>query len=128
MIVVDCSVVVDALVGVDSELWHERLAKQRLTAPSLLDYEFLSALRGLERGGRITTPRAIDALSDFGQLPVRRWDFSSPLRWRSFDLRSNLTAYDAAYVALAEALECPLLTRDSRLAKAAKDVVEVKLV
>lgn len=128
MIVVDCSVVVDALLGVgDGTSWNERLGGHRLAAPALLDYEFLSAIRGLERGGHLSTPRAMDALSDLDQLPVRRWDLSSPLRNRTFDLRENFTAYDAAYVALAEALDCPLLTRDGRMAKAARELVEVEL-
>ncbi|WP_425402289.1 type II toxin-antitoxin system VapC family toxin [Glaciibacter superstes] len=56
-------------------------------------------------------------MTDFEDLPIRRWPSADALRRRVFQLRDNISAYDAAYVALAEALGCPLLTRDSRLAK-----------
>ncbi len=64
-------------------------------------------------------------MTDFDDLPVRRWPSGAALRLRGFSLRDNLTAYDAAYVALAEALECPLLTRDARLARAGGHHVEI---
>ena len=57
-------------------------------------------------------------LSDFDDLPIHRWPSAGGLRLRAFDLRDTLSAYDAAYVALAEALDCPLLTRDARLGRA----------
>ncbi len=67
----------------------------------------------------MSAARALDVLTDFEDLPVHRWAAGDALRRRAFDLRQNLTAYDGAYVALAEALECPLVTRDVRLARAA---------
>lgn len=117
MIVVDAAAVVDALSAVDgaSEL-RARLSREELHAPSLLDFEVVSTLRGLALGGQLSATRATDLLGDFDDLPVQRWPFVDALRRRAFQLRDNLSGYDAAYVALAEALECPLLTRDKRLA------------
>jgi predicted nucleic acid-binding protein len=61
--------------------------------------------------------RAQDLLTDFEDLPIQRWPSAGPLRRRAFQLRDSVSAYDAAYVVLAEALDCPLLTRDARLAR-----------
>ena len=118
MIVVDCAAVVDALTGLKGcEELRDCLAEEELHAPALLDFEFVSALRGLTRAGRLSVARAQDALTDFEDLPVHRWESGDALRRRAFSLRDNLTAYDAAYVVLAEALECELVTRDARLAR-----------
>lgn len=128
MIVVDTSAVVDALTGVDGAGGvREELARGELQAPSLLDFEVVSVVRGLTLGGHLSTARAQDALSDFDALPIRRWPSAAVLRLRAFALRENLSAYNAAYVVLAEALRCPLLTRDARLARAAGQLVEVRL-
>lgn len=117
MIVVDAAAVVDALTLVDgTEDLRHRLAVQVLHAPMLLDYEVVAAMRGLTAGG-LSVPRAQDALADFDDLPIQRWSPHDALRRRAFELRHNLSAYDAAYVALAEALECPLITRDGPLAR-----------
>ncbi|MGY2084499.1 type II toxin-antitoxin system VapC family toxin [Blastococcus sp. SYSU DS0539] len=119
MIVVDCSVVVDALTLVDGgDRLRDRLGGETLHSPALLDYEFVSALRDLVLRRDLAVERAQDALDDFGSLPVRLWPAGDALRRRALSLRANLSAYDAAYVALAEALECPLVTRDARLARA----------
>ena len=118
MIVVDSAAIVDALTLVEgTEQLRSELIGQELHAPALLDSEVVSALRGLTIGGQISPARAEDALSDFDALPIQRWPSSAPLRRRAFALRDNLSAYDAAYVALAEALECPLMTRDARLGR-----------
>lgn len=118
MIVVDAAALVDALtVGEDTNGLRSRLASEELNAPALLDYEVVSALRGLTLAGRLSEARATDALTDFDDLPVTRWPFEDALRRRAFQLRHNVSGYDAAYVALAEALDCPLLTRDHRLAR-----------
>lgn len=120
MIVVDSAAVVDALTAVEgSERLREVLGDEELHAPALLDFEVVSALRGLTRARRISVARALDVLTDFEDLPVHRWPAGDALRRRVFDLRDNLTAYDGAYVALAEALQCRLVTRDLRLARAA---------
>lgn len=118
MIVVDSSVVVDALTAAPGTAdLRARLADEDLHAPGLLDFEVVAALRGLVMGGHLSAARAQDALTDFEDLPRERWPSADPLRRRSFRLRDNVSAYDAAYVALAEALECPLVTRDARLAR-----------
>lgn len=118
MIVVDAAAVVDAITGVQgcAEL-RNRLAAEELHAPALLDFEFVSALRGLTLGGHLSPARASDALTDFHALTIYRWEAGDALRRRAYSLRGNLTAYDAAYVALAEALGCELVTRDARLAR-----------
>lgn len=128
MIVVDCSVVVDVLTVEGADPIAELLGQERVAAPILIDFEFVSAVRGLTMGGHISEPRALDALNDFESLQIERWALPSELRTRVFELSHNLTAYDAAYVALAEALDCSLITRDRRLAAAAKDMVDVTVV
>ena len=128
MIVADCSVLVDALTADDGDHLVELIAGERVAAPILIDYEFVSAVRGLTRGKHLSEPRALDALSDFDALQIERWALPDVLRRRVFELRHNLTAYDAAYVALAEALDCSLMTRDRRLGAAAKDTVDVRVV
>lgn len=58
-----------------------------------------------------------DALTDFEDLPIHRWPASDAMRRRAYGLRDNVSAYDAAYIALAETLACPLVTRDAALAR-----------
>lgn len=126
MIVVDCVAVVDALTSVDgSDDLRASLADEDLRAPTLLDFEVVPALRGLTLRSQINPARALDALTDFDAFPIQRWPSASPLRLRAFSLRHNLSACDAACVALAEALQCPLLTRDRRLACSSGHDVEV---
>lgn len=118
MIVLDCSAAVDALTAAPgTDFLRRELADEDLHAPTLLDFEVVSALRGMVRRGSLSESRALDALSDFADLQVERWPSSDPLRRRAFQLRDSISAYDAAYVALAEALECPLVTRDARLSR-----------
>ena len=118
MIVVDCAAVVDALTAVaGTDDLRARLAAEELHAPSLLDFEIVFALRGLTLAGHLSAARAQDLLTDFDDLPIQRWPSANALRRRAFQLRDNVSAYDAAYVALAEALDCTLLTRDARLAR-----------
>jgi predicted nucleic acid-binding protein len=126
MIVVDAAAVVDALTGLQGceELRH-CLAVEELHAPTLLDFEFVSAMRGLTLAGSLTAARANDALTDFEALPIHRWKAGDALRRRAYSLRQNLTAYDAAYVALAEALQCELVTRDARLARSSGHAVPI---
>lgn len=115
---VDTSAVVDALTMVEgTEGLRDELAGASLHAPGLIDYEVVAALRGLTLGGKLTLARAADALGDFADLRIRRWPAVMPLRARAFGLRDSVSAYDAAFVALAEALDCPLVTRDARLAR-----------
>jgi len=119
MIVVDASVVVTALAddGADGALARARLRGQRLAAPHLIDLEVLSAWRRLVSTGDLDGRRAELALGDLALLRVERVAHT-PLLGRCWELRSTLTVYDAAYVALAEALDVPLVTADRRLAAA----------
>lgn len=118
MIVVDASAILELLLRTrkahkiedrmfgDGESWH---------APHLIDVEVLQVLRRLARDQTLTQKRAQEALDDLADLPMERYPHRSLLQ-RSWELRHNLTAYDAVYVALAEALHCPLITCDARLA------------
>ena len=116
MIVIDCSAVVDALTTADdANSLRARMSDEDLHAPALLDFEVVAALRGLVLGSHLTPTRAEDALTDFDDLTIERWPSSDSLQRRSFQLRHNVSAYDAAYIALAEALDCPMLTRDAKL-------------
>lgn len=129
MIVVDASAVVDALSGLAGcEDLHALLVAQDLHAPTLLDYEVVSALRGMVLRQELSAARAEDLLTDFEALPVERWEAGDGLRRRAFSLRANLSAYDAAYVALAESLGCDLVTRDARITRAAGHDVRVVVV
>jgi predicted nucleic acid-binding protein len=128
VIVVDAAAVVDALTVVEgSEDLRAEIANDELHAPTLLDFEVVSALRGLTLGGHISAARAHDALTDFDALSIQRWTNMAPLRLRAFSLRDNLSASDAAYVVLAEALQCPVLTRDTRLSRSGGHNVEVRV-
>ncbi len=128
MIVVDSAAVVDALTAVEgSEDLRAEIATGDLHAPTLLDFEVVSALRGLTLGGHLTPARARDALTDFDALTIQRWSNAAPLRLRAFSLRNDVSAYDAAYVVLAEALQCPVLTRDTRLARSSGPQVEIRV-
>jgi predicted nucleic acid-binding protein len=121
VIVIDASVLVDFLLGrpqaVDTvELAFEGREHEPLHAPDLIEPETLNALRGLARSGAVTDRRATEAVSDLGSARLIRYPHA-PLRERVWELRHDLTAYDATYLALAEALEDPLLlTGDAALA------------
>jgi predicted nucleic acid-binding protein len=128
VIVADCAAVIDALAGLPGtgDL-RALLAVEELHAPTLLDYEVVSAARGLTLGGHLSPGRAEDLLADFDDLAVHRWPSAAALRRRAFQLRENVSAYDAAYLALAEALECPLVTRDARLGRSSGHGVRVEV-
>lgn len=128
MIVLDTSAVLEALVAADpdEELVGRLGDDGDLHAPHLIDVEALHALRGLVLGGRLSADRAGDARSDLAELRIVRYGHE-PLTDRIWELGENLTAYDAAFVALAELLEAPLVTCDARLADAAGHAAEVEL-
>lgn len=86
-----------------------------LGSPHLVDLEFLQALRRLVRRSEITLDRAIDARTLLAELALLRFPHA-PLTDRIWELRENMSAYDAAFVALAEALDSPLITCDAALA------------
>ena len=128
MLVIDASVLAVALIddGPDGDLVRVRLRGERLAAPALIDLEVISVWRGLARGGHLDARRVGQALDDLQDLPMQRVEHT-PFVARCWELRDNLTVYDAAYVALAEALQAPLLTGDRRLARATgpRCVIEV---
>ena len=119
MIVVDASVVVTALAddGDDGDRVRERLRGERLAAPHLIDLEVVSAWRRLAAAGRLDDRRVALAMIDLGALRIERAPHQ-PLVRRCWELRANLTVYDASYVALAETIDAVLLTGDRRLAEA----------
>ncbi|MCI0689168.1 MAG: type II toxin-antitoxin system VapC family toxin [Sporichthyaceae bacterium] len=98
-----------------------------LHAPYLLDVEVVSGLRGLVRGKVLTAARAEHAMADYDDLAMTRYAHLGLIP-RIWQLRDNLTAYDATYVALAEALDCALLTADGRLTAAAGPRCAVRFI
>jgi predicted nucleic acid-binding protein len=96
-------------------------------APSILDAEVLSALRGLVRGLKFAQAAAADLIVDLMVLPVDRWHMS-PLLPRMWELRDNLTPYDAAYVALAELTGAILVTGDERITAAPGTRCDIQLI
>jgi predicted nucleic acid-binding protein len=120
MIVVDASVLANA-VGDDEESGRqarELLREHReLAAPDLVDVETAAVLRRRWLAGTITDERFEQAIEDLTDIPLARFPTLGLMR-RAFELRANVTAYDACYVALAEALDWPLCTVDRRLAHA----------
>lgn len=129
MIVVDASIVVTALAddGPDGDRVRERLRGERLAAPHVIDLEVTSAWRRLVASGRLDDRRADLARADFDALRLDRAPHS-PLLARCWELRHNLTIYDAAYVALGELMATPLLTGDAKLTAAPGIRCEVELV
>lgn len=121
MIVVDASVLADSLADDGTRGDRARAAiraASEVAAPDIIDIETMSALRRLCVVHRTLTPRRFAvAVGDLAVAPLERHPSRALLR-RVYDLRNNLTAYDAAYVALAEALRCDLVTADADLAGA----------
>lgn len=126
MVVVDASLMVAALVdsGPGGEWAENVLARNALAAPELLLVETGNILRRLERAGELSTLEATSAQRDLPRLDLELFPFS-PFADRVWALRENLTGYDAWYVALAEALECPLMTLDRRLGRASGPSCEI---
>jgi len=119
VIVVDTSAFLEALIGrPPPEPLQARLLATSLYAPHVVDLEFLQALRRLSDGGGLARSDAEQAREHFAALPIVRYAHTI-LADRIWGLRHNLTPYAAAYVALSEALDAPLITADARMARAA---------
>lgn len=120
MIVIDASVLAN-IVGDDGQDGHRAREEVRdvgdVAGPDLVDVETVSVLRKRWLAGTLSDHRFAAAVEDLQQLPVERVPALRLMR-RAYELRANVTAYDASYVALAELLGCELLTADQRLAKA----------
>jgi len=130
LIVVDATVVATALADetVDGDIARARMRRGRdLHAPHLIDLEVCSALRRQTFAGLLTDRRFEQAIEDLAALPITRYPHIQFLG-RVFELRHNLTPYDAVYVALAEALSCTLVTSDGAFEAAPNINCEVELL
>jgi predicted nucleic acid-binding protein len=130
VIVLDASAVLEVLLhrpGAGCIL--DRLSEEgeSLHVPHLLDVEVAQVLRRYALSGELDGRRGAEALENLADLPLHRYPHE-PLMGRVWELRHNLTAYDAVYVALAEALEAPLVTKDRRLASAGGHAAAVEAI
>ncbi|HLV96927.1 MAG TPA: type II toxin-antitoxin system VapC family toxin [Candidatus Acidoferrales bacterium] len=129
MIVLDASAAIEWLlqspvgIRIDRRIFSP---SETLHAPHLLDVEVAQVLRRYVRDKSITAQRGQEALEDLSDIPLTRYphDFLIPRIW---ELRATLTAYDAAYVALAELLDAPLLTCDGKIASASGHYANVEV-
>lgn len=115
MIVVDASAALEAMLSAGEA--RRRLGSELVAVPHLVDSEICHALRRLCRQGAISVPEAERMLDHWARLGVQRFGVVALLS-RIWELRDNLSAYDATYIALAEALDSSLLTADAHLARA----------
>lgn len=129
MIVLDASAALDFILQTLAGRRIENrvyLRKESLHAPHLLDLEVTQVLRRLTQQRTLAPKRAEEALTDLMNLRITRYPHSVFLS-RIWQLRHNLSAYDSAYVVLAEQLACPLITRDRRLASTVGHAVKIEL-
>ncbi|HET7875020.1 MAG TPA: type II toxin-antitoxin system VapC family toxin [Methylomirabilota bacterium] len=130
MIVVDASAILEVLLNtpaagrVGARLFT---VGETLHAPHLLDLEVAQVLRRYAASGDLDSERGLEALEDLLAFPLTRYPHGVLLP-RIWELRRNITAYDGAYVALAEALAAPLLTRDARLASVRGHAARIELL
>jgi predicted nucleic acid-binding protein len=130
VIVTDASVILEVLLRTPAaSRIEDRILSNResLHAPHLIDLEVAQVLRRYVSRGEMYADRARMALDIFSKFPITRYSHE-PLVPRIWVLRSNLTAYDAAYVALAEGLGATMLTRDDRLARAPGNRATIELI
>ncbi len=129
VIVVDASVLAVALGddGADGQQARQRLADETLVAPELVDIEVVSVWRRHVAAQLMLVRRAASAVADLADLPLRRSPHR-PLLQRIWELRHVVTPYDAAYIALAEALDVALVTADARLSRASGVRCEIEVV
>ena len=124
--VIDASSVAAYLLGTSTEDERDAVLDE-VHSPALVDVEVTHTLRGLVRGGKLDIERAEIARDELAQLGLRRHPDASLLR-RAWELRNVCTTYDGLYVALAEALDVGLVTRDHRLARSVGGLVDVQVV
>jgi predicted nucleic acid-binding protein len=129
LIVLDASATVEWLLRtsagrhIEQRIYQDR---QFICAPDLLDLEVAQALRRLARENHISLSRADEAIQDYLVLRIERYPHVS-LVPRIWQLRHNLSAYDASYVALAETINATLITRDARLSRASGHTAKIEL-
>ena len=130
MIVVDASAVLELLLQtplgsrVEARLFRD---DDELHVPHLLDVELVQGLRRLVRAGEVSSTRADEVIADLTDLDLHRHGHLDLLN-RAWKLRDNITAYDAMYVALAEAIEAPIITCDKPLARAPGHRARVEVI
>jgi predicted nucleic acid-binding protein len=130
LIVLDASAVIELLLNTDrGGLVAQRISDpaESLHAPHLLSVEVAQVLRRFVLSNSVEPEIAVAALEDLAALDVARYEHE-PFLGRVWDLRENMTAYDAVYLALAEMLDAPLLTFDERLAAAPGHAAEVEVL
>jgi predicted nucleic acid-binding protein len=133
MLVIDASAVAELVLGRPARAQIGGLFEDHefdLHAPHLIDVEVVSALRRVIASGEATAARGEEAITDLLDLPIERYPHDILVQ-RVWKLRENFSAYDAAYVALAEAVAdepVPLLTADARLARAIQDHADVPVL
>lgn len=130
MIIIDASALLEVLLNTPaSGKVTERLfaGNDTLHAPHVIDLEVAQVLRRYTHSGEMDAQRSEQALEDLADLAINRYPHDLFL-FRIWALRHNLTAYDAAYVALAEALDAPLITRDGSLARAPGHRARVEII
>ncbi len=130
MIVADASAILELLLRTEAGAVVEARVLRRaetIHAPALIDVEVAQVLRRYVARGAMTPARARAAIDTMAAFPLERYTHDALLH-RMWELREKLTAYDAAYVALAEALGAPLLTCDARLANAPGIRATIELV
>ena len=130
MIVLDASALLEFLLQtplgarVEARLFRNQ---DEFHSPHLVDVEVTQGLRRLVRAGEVSADRAADAIGDLADLDLHRHPHLDLLT-RAWKLRENVTAYDAMYVALAEALDAPIVTCDAPLAKAPGHRAEMEVI
>jgi predicted nucleic acid-binding protein len=130
VIVVDASALIEVLLNtpvasiVSARIFDEG---ETLHAPHLVDVEVGQVIRRYALAGALTADRGRQALEDLAAVPMTRYPHDLFLS-RIWQMRHSMTAFDAAYVALAEALEAPLVTRDARLGATARRLVRVEVI
>jgi len=119
-LVIDASALVELLLRTATgERVEQAIGETDLVAPDVVNPEVVQSLRGLERGGKLTGARASTAIARLAESEISRVP-TRMLLLEMWAMRANLSGYDACYVALARALDCPLLTIDAPLSRAPK--------